>query len=57
MNYYSNKKKNGNLRYTIRPITEAVDSFNRRKLREMEMELRKKISETSHSLPYCKVAG
>ena len=53
----SGKKKNGNLRYTIRPISEAVDSFNRRKLREMEMELRKKFSETSHSLPYCKVAG
>ena len=40
----SGKKKNGNLRYTIRPISEAVDSFNRRKLREMERELRKRLS-------------
>ena len=53
----SGKKKNGNLRYTIRPISEAIDSFNRRKLREMEMELRKKVLDASHSLPYFKVAG
>ena len=35
----SGKKQNGNLLYTIRPISEAVDYFNAQQLRKAEQEM------------------
>ena len=35
----SGQKRNGTLRYTIRPIQNAVDLYHRRQLRKLEMEV------------------
>ena len=38
----SGRKQNGNLRYTIRPINEARENFNRQQMVKLEFNLRNK---------------
>ena len=42
----SGQKRNGTLRYTIRPIQEAVDLYHQQQLRKLEMEVARSLLTT-----------